>query len=172
MSSSTTVHKLYLTFCAVQWYSVYVMLGVACQCHIRDFFHVHIAAASSSSALCSLPLLWSAGCLTPNFWGANCVCVSVLAHNRKDMQYMVDSQGLPPLLPCLTPPHGNTPHALSVPFSSVLRRRPGEEHQLPPSWHRTLEGKLPACQMRGNFFDCVMSSISQMGGLELHSLAQ
>lgn len=158
---------------AVRQYSVYVMLGVACQCHIRDFFHVHIAAASSS-ALCSLPLLWSAGCLTPNFWGTNYVCVSVLAHYGEDMQYMVDSQnqGLPPLLPSLTPPHGNTPCALSIPFFSVLRRRPSEEHQPPPSWHCTLEGKLPACQMRGNFFDCVMSSISQMGGLELHSLAQ
>lgn len=70
------------------------------------------------------------------------------------MQYMVDSQnqGLSPLLPSLTPPHGNTPRALSIPFSSVLRRRPGEEHQLTPFLALHIRRKTPCLSDEGEFF--------------------
>lgn len=84
-----------------------------------------------------------------------CVCVSALPHKTETtvcvLMRMADSLNLSSLLPSLTPPHGNTPQNRSALFSSILTG-PGEEHQHPPHTPCTLEGNLPTCQMRRNFF--------------------
>lgn len=170
MSSSTSVQKLDLTLCVVQWYSVYVMLGVACQCHIRDFFHVHrlllCSLLSASLVVCRL-------LDTQLLRRKLCLCVCTGSQRRRYAVYgRYPEPGSSPTFAISDTPTWKYP---SCSFNSILcieEKKAWWGTPATPFLALHIRRKTPRLSDEGEFFDCVMSSISQMGGLELHSLAQ
>lgn len=151
MSSSTWVQNFDLTLCAVQWYSVYVMLGVACQCHIRDFFDVRVATASSS-ALCLFCGLQAAWHPTSEAQIVS-VCLCWLTTEKICSTWWIARTRVFPLFCHLSHPHREIPLVLfQFHILCVLRRRPWWGTPATPFLALHIRRKTPCLSDEGEFF--------------------